>query len=633
MVPHTLKQNRVVEQLRVALDHHQSGRLTEAEQIYRRILETNPQQADALHLLGMIEHANGRHGAAAELIRKAIAINPNQPHYHSNLGTVLQAQGKLDESLACFEQALALKPDLAEVHSNFGNILLVQGKLDDAVACQQRALALKPDCAEAHFNLGNVRKAQGNLDQAVDSYKRALALKPGMVAAESNLGSVFYTQGKLDEAEAALDRALALRPNHPEAHSNLGSVLQARNKLDEAVACYERALALKPDRPEVLSNLGTAHHAQDHLDEAVACYERALAVNPDFAEAHHNLGCVLFSLGQVDEALARHSKALALQPDYPQARFAESLAQLCKGDFAAGWRNYESRWNTKDHDTPRRAYSEPLWTGEKLASGRLLIWGEQGIGDEIMFAGLIPDLLRTGNRCVLDSIARLKPLFARSFPGVEVISGHRPGDNPELDIAAHSPSGSLPRLFRLSTAAFAATTSPYLLADPEKRNQFRTRYSDGRPLVGLAWHTNNRKTGRSRSIDLSWFAPLLARPDIRWISLQYGDHQALEPILVDRSVDQLKDMDDFAAQIAALDLVVTIDNSTAHLAGALGVPVWLLLPFAADWRWLDAGERSPWYPTMRLFRQPKLRDWHSVIERVGRALSPANIIETRPRDQ
>jgi tetratricopeptide (TPR) repeat protein len=622
MVPQArLKQNRVVEQLRIALEHHQSGRLKEAEQIYRGILEANPQQADAVHLLGMIEHANGRHESAVDLIRKAISINPNEPHYHSNLGTVLQAQGKLDEALACFDQALALKPDLAEVHSNFGNILLTQGKLDEAVTCQERALAFKPDCAEAYFNLGNVRKAQGNLDQAVACYQRALALKPVLVAAETNLGSVLYTQGKLDEAEAALERALALRPDHAEAHSNLGSVLQARNKLDEAVAYYERALALKPDRPEVLSNLGTALHAQDQLDEAVACYERALAVRPDFAEAHHNFGCVLFSLGKVDDALARHSKALALQPDYPQARFAESLAQLCKGDFAAGWHNYESRWHTKDHDTPRRAYPQHLWAGEKLASGRLLIWGEQGIGDEIMFAGLIPDVLRTGNRCVLDCIARLKPLFARSFPDVEVISGHRPGDNPELEVSAHSPSGSLPRLFRLSNAAFAATTSPYLIADPEKRERFRIRYADGRRLAGLAWHTNNRKTGRSRSMDLSMFAPLLARPDIRWISLQYGDHQELEPIFTDHSVDQLQNMDDFAAQVAALDLVITIDNSTAHLAGALGVPVWLLLPFAADWRWLDAGDRSPWYPSMRLFRQPKLRDWQSVLEKVGQALS------------
>jgi tetratricopeptide (TPR) repeat protein len=543
-----------------ALWHHQAGRWTEAERIYRQILAVDAQHADSLHLLGMIAYQAGRHDAAAEMIRKAIAINEKEAAYHSNLGIVLQAQGRLDEAAACYERALALKPDSVEVHINFGNILEAQGKLDEAVACQERALALKPDCAEAHSNLGNLRQAQ--------------------------------------------------------------------DQRDEAVVCYERALALKPDYAEAHGNLGNALQVQGKLDEAVACYERALALKPDYAKAHHNLGCVLYSLGNLDEALVRQRRALALQPGYSQARFSESLAQLSKGDFSAGWRNYESRWQTPEHNTPMRAYPQPLWTGEELAPGRLLIWGEQGVGDEIMFAGLIPDVIRTGNRCILDCDARLKPLFVRSFPGIDVVSGHNPGHDPELDIAAHLPSGSLPGLFRATDTAFAATTSPYLIADPVERERFRTRYADGRRLVGLAWHTNNRKTGRNRSIDLPLlaapFAPLFARPDIRWISLQYGDHDALEdqvaaaraPILIDRAVHQFSDIDVFAAQIAAMDLVITIDNSTAHLAGALGVPVWLLLPFAPDWRWLRARERSPWYPTMRLFRQPKLGDWQSVVQRV-----------------
>jgi tetratricopeptide (TPR) repeat protein len=618
-------ETRVIqEMLGNALQHHQAGRLKEAEQIYQQILAVDAGNADSLHLLGMIAYALGQRETAVEMISKAIGIDQSQAHYHSNLGTALQSQGKLDEALACFQRALALNPDLAEVHSNFGNILQAQGKLDEAAASQERALALKPDCAEAYFNLGNVRKLQGTLDEARDCYEKALALKPDLAEVHTNLGGVFYTQRNLDEAAASLERALALRPNHAEAHSNLGSVLQAHHKLDEAVACYERALALKPDRVEVLSNLGTALHAQDKLNEAVACFERALRVKPDFADAHHNMGCVQFALGNVDEALARHRKALALRPDYPQARFAESLAQLCKGDYAAGWHNYESRWQTKDHDTPMRDYSQPLWAGEKLASGQLLIWGEQGIGDEVMFAGLLPDVIRTGNRSVLDSSARLKSLFTRSFPDIEVISGRAP----ELDIAAHLPSGSLPRLFRTTAESFEATTSPYLIADPVERERFHTRYSDGRKLVGLAWHTTNRKTGPSRSMDLSLFAPLFARSDIQWISLQYGDLNALEtqaaaagaPILIDPTVDQLSDIDVFAAQIAALDLIVTIDNSTAHLAGALGVPVWVLLPFAPDWRWLQKREESAWYPTMRLFRQPKPGDWQSVVERVRRAL-------------
>jgi hypothetical protein len=275
-----------------------------------------------------------------------------------------------------------------------------------------------------------------------------------------------------------------------------------------------------------------------------------------------------------------------------------------------------------------RVYRQPLWTGETLAAGRLLIWGEQGIGDEIMFAGLMPDVIRTGNRCLLDCDARLKPLFARSFPGIDMVSGRAPGHDSEPDVAAHLPSGSLPGLFRASLAAFGATTSPYLVADPLARERFRAHRTDGRRLVGLAWSTKNRTKGRDRSIDLSLFASLFARSDIRWVSLQYGDHDELEsqaaaasaPILVDRSVDQFSDIDLFAAQIAAMDMVVTIDNSTAHLAGALGVPAFVLLPIVSDWRWLQACEDCPWYPTLRLFRQPRRGDWQSVLQAVQSAI-------------
>jgi thioredoxin-like negative regulator of GroEL len=448
-----------------ALGHHRAGRFTEAAQIYRQILAIDAQQADSLHLLGMIAYQDGRLEAAVDMIRQAIAINKDEAAYYSNLGTVLQAQGGLDEAAACYERALALKPGLAEVHTNLGNILKTQGKADDSVACHERALALQPGLAEAHYNLG--------------------------------------------------------------------------------------------------------------------------------------------------------------------------LVQLLKGDFPSGWRNFEWRWRTKEHCTPMRAYPQPLWSGEKLACGRLLIWREQGVGDEIMFAGLIPDVSRSGNRCLLECERRLKPLFARSFPGIEVVSGrfcgNDPGkdaaNNPELDIAAHLPSGSLPRLFRANFAAFAATTSPYLIAEPVARERFRARYSDGRRLAGLAWHTN-RKAGRNRCIDLALFAPLFARTDIRWVSLQYGDHDALRsevtvagaPVFIDGSVDQFSDIDLFAAQVAAMDLVLTIDNSTAHLAGALGVPTWVLLPFAPDWRWLQAGEDSLWYPTLRLFRQPQRGAWQPVVQAVQGAL-------------
>lgn len=555
--------------LRHGLVHHRAGRVTEAEQIYRKILKVDARQADCLHLLGMIAYQERRYEAAVELIRQAIASKPTDAVYHSNLGTVFQAQGKMEEAAACYERALIFGPEIAETHYNLGSVFHAQEKLEAAVGCYQRALALRPDLVPAHYNLGNV--------------------------------------------------------------------LQAQAKPDEAASCYERALALEPGKVEAHHNLGNALQAQDKLDEAVACFRRLLALDPGYVKGHYSLGCALQALGKIDEALAKYKMARAIEPAFAQAGFSESLAQLSQGNFASGWRNFEWRWQTKDHDTPMRPYAQPLWSGEKLASGNLLIWGEQGIGDEVMFAGLIPEVIRTGNHCLLDCDPRLKAVFARSFPGVEVVSSRDPGrestDDVQLDFAAHLPSGSLPGLFRPARAAFAATKSPYLLADPAQRQQFRARYSqaDGQKLVGLAWYTNNRKTGRQRSIALPALSPLFKVPGIQWVSLQYGNHDALEneaaagsvPILIDSSVDQFVDIDRFASQIAAMDLVLTIDNSTAHLAGALGVRTWVLLPFACDWRWLQQREDSPWYPSVRLFRQLQRGDWESVVKRVRSELGVA----------
>jgi tetratricopeptide (TPR) repeat protein len=651
-----------------ALDHHQRGQLADAERIYRQILAIDPNHADCLHLLGTLAHQAGRHEIAVELIRKAIAIDKNQSAYHSNLGTalqalgkpgeaaasyrqalalkpnlaeahmnlgtVLQAQGQLDEAANCFKRALALKPDLAEVHVNLGNILQAQGKLDEAVASHERALVIKPDFAEACTNLGNARQAQGKLDEAVASYRQALVLKPGQPQVYGNLGNALLAQNKLDEAEVNYLHALAIDPEYAEACYNLGNLRQAQDKLNEAAACYERALELKAELPEAHYNLGNTRQAQDDLAAAASCFERALAFRPDYAQAHYNLGCVLQGLGRLDRALESYARAIELQPDYSQARFGHALAQLLHGEFDPGWSNYESRWQSIDHETPMRPYPQPQWAGEQVAPGRLLLWGEQGIGDEIMFAGLLPDAIRTGNRILLDCDLRLKPLFARSFPCIEVVSGLDQSQNPESiqpackEISAHLPTGSLPRLFRRTSAAFAATTSPYLKADPKERDQFRVGYGDGRRLIGLAWHTKGSKTGRKRSIDLGSLGPFFALPTIRWVSLQYGDFDALAqqaagaeaPILIDRSVDQFANVDLFAAQVAAMDQIITIDNSTAHLAGALGVPTWLMLPFAADWRWREAQQSSPWYPTMRIFRQPRLGDWASVVDAVRSAL-------------
>lgn len=437
---------------------------------------------------------------------------------------------------------------------------------------------------------------------------------------------VHHQAGQLAEAGKLYRQALTLDPNHADSLHLLGMVAFQSGRNDLAVELIRKAIANHKTGASYYSNLGNVLQAQDQLHEAAESYRQALALRPDLAEVHVNLGNVLRAQGQVEQSLSCYRKALALKPDLAEAAAGESMALLLKGDYEAGWKSFERRWQTRDYDTPMRNYTQPLWTGEPLENGRLLLWGEQGIGDEIMFAGLVPDVLRTGTCVVLDCDARLEPLFARSFPAVEIGSGDATARHVNSNIAAHLPSGSLPGLYRRSLNEFAGTSS-YLVADVEVVKQFRDKYPNDRPLVGIAWHTNNAKSGRKRSIDLNLFAPLFERTNAQCISLQYGDFDRLKaqiagkPILLDRSVNQLIDIDRFAAQVRAMDLVITIDNSTAHLGGALGVTTWVLLPYAPDWRWGIKGDKSLWYPSVRLFRQEHDGDWESVIGRVIAALA------------
>lgn len=653
--------------LAIAARHQRQGRLPEAERIYRRILSLDSRHAGTLHMLGTLAQEVGRLDVAVQLIRAAIAAdsapaayhcnlgailqaqgnleqassayrraldrNPNLAEAHMNLGTVLQVQGKLGQAAQCFLSALALRPDLAEAHMNLGNILQSQGKLAEALERHDRALAANPGLAEACFNRGNVLQDLGNFDDAVASYREALSLKPGMPEAHSNMGNALRAQNRIEAAADCYERALALRPDYAEAHYNLGSVRQSQELLAEAAACYRRALAVKPQLPEAHYNLGITRQSQDDLDAATLCFDRAIELRPGYAEAHYNRACVLQQRGRVEEALPSFQRAVSLKPEDAQVRFGQALAQIQAGDFHNGWRNYEARWNSIDHETPMRPYTAPLWTGEAVPSG-LLLWGEQGVGDEILFAGLLPEAIRAGSPITLDCDPRLRPLFARSFPQIQVISSAAqardsgtPGLSPPA-FGAHLPTGSLPGIFRATPADFARTGSAYLKPALVERDRFRACYQDGRLLVGLAWQTNSQRKGRFRSILLKTLTPLFELAGIRWISLQYGDFDHLDeqvaeakaPLHIDRTVDQFADIDRFAAQIAAMDRVVTIDNSTAHLAGALGVPVELMLPFASDWRWLKDRADSPWYPTLRLFRQPQQGEWGSVVQNVRAAL-------------
>ena len=685
--PEPQRQLAIQQALDLAVQHHAAGDLGKAEGIYQQVLQTDPSQPVALHLLGVIAHQVGNNDVAVDLITralaikpdfaeahnnlgnalkelgkldeavasflKALAINPEFAEAHNNLGNVFKELGRLDEAVAGFHKALAIKPDYAGAHDNLGNTLIELGRLEEAAASYRKALAINPDLADAHYNLGNVFKELGRPDEAVASFHNALAVKPDYAEAHSKIGRALHDLGKLDEAAASYRKAIAAKPDYAEAHNNLGNALQDLEKLDEAVASYRKALAIKPDFTVAHNNLGNALKEQEKLDEAVASYLQALAINPDFAEAHSNLGIALKELEKLDEAVASYRKALAIKPDLADAhynlgntlielgRLDEAVAsldralalkpdladahanigmlQLLMGDFQNGWEHFTWRWRTKDFLRPRD-YREPFWDGGKLAGKTIFVYPEQGVGDVIQFSRYLPLLAAGGGRVLFEVPKALFRLYAGGGLAENLVkAGESP---PPFD--CHAPLLDLPRHLK-TTAETIPGCSSYLEAAGELKEEWANRLG---PLtefrVGIAWAGNPiHKNDHNRSIEASLFRPLTEIPGISIYSLQVGRNGEAARVFGEGAADlapHLTDYAETAAAIGNLDLVVSVDTSVAHLAGVLGKPVWTLLAFMPDWRWLLERDDSPWYPTMRLFRQEKRGDWRRVIEDVGKAL-------------
>jgi hypothetical protein len=399
-------------------------------------------------------------------------------------------------------------------------------------------------------------------------------------------------------------------------------------QLEEAVASHHQALVLNPDYAEAQSNLGNALHDLERLDDAVASYQKALDNKPDHAKTHYNLGNVLRDLGRLEEAVGSYRRALEIDPDYNIAHYNLGLALLLKGDLKEGWINYHWRFWADEYGVPQRPFTQTPWSGEPLQGKTILVWGEQGVGEEILFAGMVPDLTDAGAKVIFETDGRLVPLYRRSFSDVQCVARETPPalETAGQDIDFQVPSGGLGRWLRPDFDAFPYRPS-YLAADTDRRDVLREQYLEdgGDFLVGIAWVSKNPWIGRQKSMSLMDLQPLTKVPSVRLIDLQYGEtedeRKAFEketgvPIIHDEGVDQMKDLDAFAAQVAALDLVVTISNTTAHVAGALGIPTWVLLNTASLPCWMIDRNDSPWYSSVKLFRQKQPGDWAGVIERV-----------------
>ncbi|MDA8049270.1 MAG: tetratricopeptide repeat protein [Rhodospirillales bacterium] len=594
-----------------ALRRHQAGDFSGAEALYRTVLAEAPANTDALHLLGLLAYQRGRHHEAAAAIAQAVVLRPDAALYRINLARISAAAGNLAGAENSFRAARALDPANADIHYDLGLVLARLGRQEEAAQSYRAAIRLAPEYAAAHNNLASALDALGRPEEAEFHYRAAIACQPHLAEPHANLGALLSRLGRPEEAQACLRQALALAPDFPEALNTLGTVLAARGELAAAEAASRQALALDPAYAEAHNNLGVQLFSQGRFEESLSTLATALRLKPRYAEAETNIANTLVTLGRLDEAESAYRRALAIAPDEPETRYNLGVALLLAGRLLEGWTGYEWRW--KRRGAASRDLSQPLWSGEPLGERVLLVHAEQGFGDTIQFCRFVPLL---GARHVMLEVPQPISRLLSKLRGVErlVVRGEA---LPPFDL--HCPLMSLPHRLGTTLKNMPAET-PYLAADPGEVAGWQARLA-GRPglKVGLAWAGNPEFPADSRrSIDPALLAPLLSTPSVQFVSLQPAPPPPELPLLA--FPGELTDFADTAALIAALDLVIGVDTAVVHLAGALAKPVWLLNRFDPCWRWLLDRTDSPWYPTLRQFRQKHPGDWPGVIAAVQAAL-------------
>ena len=646
----------------------QSGDLAGAAQLCRTILAREPSHFYALFMLGTIEGEFRQFDQAAEHLGRAVQVDPRSSEALTSYGNVLLEQKRHDDAIAILSKALRLQPGNLNALIYRGLGLAEIGRNEAALKDFDRALQLDPQSVFALHNRANALIALNRHKDARANVETLLRLAPGYVPALSNYAILLTSEKKHREALAVLDRALAAEANNPELMNARGHALSALKRYEEALASYDKAVRMKPDsegyqisRGNLLAELGR------HV-EALAVYEKAIALNPKSAEAHLNRanmlmeqnrlkealescensialkpdyapalvlkGNLLLHQGRPDDALAAYDRAVAERPDYPEAHYHRGSALLLRGHFERGWRDFEHRWQVADCGFDRPVLQAREWRGEKLGGRSIVVYSEQGMGDAIQFARFLPRLAASGAKVTFLCHPNLVRLFRPLAAEMEVTAFCDAERRFDFQCALMS----LPERFGTTLGDLAGNV-PYLVAENALVEKWRTRIGDAGFRIGLCWQGNPiGKIDRGRSIPLAKYQPLGAVAGVRLISLQktHGLDQ-LAHLRAGMTVETLGSFDegddafiDTAAIMQNLDLVITSDTATAHLAGALGRPVWVAIKHMPDWRWMLERGDSPWYPSMRLFRQPARDDWDNVFAAMAEALRPLALSRSAP---
>ncbi|MEP6535360.1 MAG: tetratricopeptide repeat protein [Bryobacteraceae bacterium] len=600
-----------------ALFHHRAGNLPQAEAYCRRALRKQSEHAASLDLLGMIASEAGNQTLAAALIVRAIKSAGALPDYCVNLGLVLSRDGRLDAAASCYRQALQPDPGNWKTLLKLGLTVAALGRREEAIQIMETALALNGE-AELHFELANQLYLTGDVERAIEHFRAAIRRRTAFPEAWFHLGVSLMRQNRPGDALAAYGQALHLRPRYPEALNNSGIVLQALGRHREAGGFYNQAIECKPDYFDARYNLGLVRQSEERHEEALDLYDAVVRLCPNHVEAHNNRGNVLLALGDPPAAVEAYGRVIALAPDHAQANWNLSLANLLLGRFEEGWKGWE--WRLRRPEAECRSFSAPLWTGADVGNARILVHAEQGFGDTLQFvryAAMVKE------RCGF-VIMQCPPALVRTLrfvAGIDQVAA-RVEDLPDFDF--HIPLLSLPAIFGTVEESIPRGV-PYIFPLASLREIWRERIAPSADLkAGIVWAGNaNHKNDANRSLPPEFLAPLLGLAGIQFYSLQKNlSLPGMLPLGL-----ELTDFADTAAAIANLDLVISVDTAVAHLAGAMNKPVWTLLPFNPDWRWMLGRMDSPWYPSMRLFRQTAAKEWGSVIELVAGEL--ATLVATR----
>ncbi len=600
---------------------HHAGRWEEAERLYLQALDASPGETDGLHLLALLHADTGRPDTATQLLGAAIGIEGPKTHLCRNLGIILERQDKQEAAIACYRQAVLAEPNSADLWARMAELLSGLGRYGEAAQAWGRAIETNPAPVESQLSWrldwAKTLALSGDRTAACSQLERILRIEPDHVAARFDLGVILMQLDRAQEAVAAFAAVVSAKPTHALAHNNLGVLCHALNEPERALVHYNQCLGLNPTFVEARYNFGTLLQERGELEAATCEFQTVLAANPGHAAAWTNLGNCLLGCGEISAALSCYNRTLALEPSETAAAWNAGIAHLTAGRFKEGWAGYERRFDVQG-STPRRQYPMPLWSGEPLDGRKILVYAEQGLGDTLQFCRYLPLLADRGAEVYFACHSSLAPLLGslRTNPTLLIEPGF---ETPMADF--YVPLLSIPTILGTNLDTIPAERG-YLRASPEARSAWSKRLAPlGRKLrVGFVAQGNPRyKNDRNRSVPAELFEPLSRVPGVELINLQFGRPVPPSVNALDLSAE-IGDFADTAGLVEEMDLIISVDTSMAHLAGAVGKETWVLLAQAADWRWMRDRVDSPWYPDVRLFRQTESQEWTSVLQAVAQAL-------------